>query len=104
LVITSLSPNEVSEKAIQHMAAKNYKLISGSDNILIFEDGSAINWILFTIYLFIFLLIGAVIYLLLADKHRLTLTVSATEAGTKVQATTNSNKSRSDSTEFLNLL
>ena len=101
MVITTLSPNEVSEKAIQHMAARDYKLVSRSEGMLVFEDGKEINTGLLILGI-LFLLIGAIIYYLIATKHTITLTISATADGTQVQGTTNTQKSMLDSTELLN--
>ena len=103
MVITKLSPEEVNEKAMQHMAAKDYKLISRSEGMLVFEDGKDLNtWIL--ILGILFLLIGAIVYYLMATKHKITFVISETADGTQVQGTTSTQKSMLVSTEFLNSL
>jgi len=85
------------------MAAKDYKLVSRSEGMLVFEDGKQINTLLLILGI-LFLLIGAIIYYLIATKHTITLTISATADGTQVQSTTNTQKSMLISTEFLNSL
>jgi len=85
------------------MAAKDYKLVSRSEGMLVFEDGKDLKtWLLILGILFLF--IGAIIYYLMATKHKITLTISETADGTQVQGTTSTQKSMLVSTEFLNLL
>ena len=56
MIITNLSPEEVSEKAIQHMAGKDYKLVSRSEGMLVFEDGKELKtWLLILGILFLFI-------------------------------------------------
>ena len=103
MVITSLSTEEVSQKAIQQMAAQDYKLVSRSEGMLVFEDGKDIKTWLLIVGIF-FLLIGAIIYYMIATKHIITLTMSVTAEGTQVQGTTNTQKSMLVYTQFLNSL
>lgn len=103
MVVTNLTPEMVNEKAIQHMAARDYKLVSRSEGMLVFEDGKDLKtWLL--ILGILFLLIGAIIYYLMATKHTITITISTIADGTQVQSTTNTQKSMLVSSEFLNTL
>lgn len=85
------------------MAAKNYKLVSRSENMLVFEDGKDTKtWLL--ILGILFLLIGAIIYYVMATRHTITVTMSTNADGTQVLTTTNTQKSMLTSTEFLSTL
>lgn len=103
MVITSLSKELATQRAIQHMAAKEYKLVSQTEEMLVFEDGKNIStgWLILGI---LFLFIGAIIYYLIAKKHTITVMITETDIGTKVQCTTNTTKSLMESNIFINSL
>jgi len=100
LVTTSLSKELVTQKAIQHMAAKDYNLISQTDDMLVFEDGKNIStgWLILGIFL---LLIGAIIYYIMAKRHTITVTLTGIDDGTRVLCATNTTKSMMESNLFL---
>ena len=100
---TSLSKEAVTRRAAEHMAANNYKLVSETETIIVFEDGKDTKtWAL--VLLILFLLVGAIIYYLISKRHTVTVTISEIEGGTDVQCTTNSSKSLLDSNAFLRSL
>ena len=103
MVITSLSRELATQRAIQHMAAKDYNLVSKTEEMLVFEDGKDIStgWLIVGI---LFLLIGAILYYIIAKKHTITVTITEADSGTKVQCATNTTKSMMESNTFLNSL
>ena len=103
MVITSMSKELATQRAIQHLAAKDYKLVSQTEEMLVFEDGKDIStgWLIVGI---LFLLIGALLYYFLAKRHTITVTITETDSGTKVQCTTNTTKSMMESNSFLSSL
>lgn len=103
MVITSLSKELVVQKAVQHMTANNYQVISESETMLVFEDGKDIktSWLVLGV---LFFLIGAILYYLLAKKHTITLTINETDSGTEVQSTTNTTEAMRVSNNFLRTL
>lgn len=103
MVITSLSKEIVAEKAIKHMAAKEYKLINKTDTTLVFEDGKDIDTVILILGIIVFL-IGAILYYFLSKRHTITIAMSDTDSGTNVQCTTNTSKSMLESTSFLGSL
>ncbi len=107
MVVTKLSSDEVIEKAIRHMAMEDYKLVSRSEGrtrALVFEDGKEFKiWLLVLGILFL-VIIGGVVYYLMATRHTISITISTTAEGSQVQATTNTQESMLVSTDFLNSL
>jgi len=82
------------------MTAKNYTIISQTDTSISFEDGKQINTILLILGI-LFLLIGAVIYYLLATKHKTTITFNEVPGGVNVETSTNTTQSLRDAQDFL---
>jgi hypothetical protein len=100
MVITRLSREDASTKAIQFMASQNYKVVSKSDTTIVFEDGKDFNTGILILGI-LFLLIGAILYYLLATKHSITITMSDAETGLNVQCTTSTQKSMLTANQFL---
>jgi len=107
MVLVALGKDDVSQRAIEFMSNKDYKLISQTESSITFEDGKDFNkWIM--ILLVLFLLLGAIIYYLLAKRHNVTVTVNRATVrdyvGAQVECSTNSSKSLRDSHDFLRSL
>ena len=103
LVTTPLSKEIVTQRAVQHMSAKEYYLISKTETTLVFEDGKDIDNVLLFLGI-LFFLIGALLYYFLAKRHTITMTINETDSGTNVQCTTNTSKSMLESNTFLESL
>ena len=103
MVETSLSKELVTQRAIEHMAAMDYKLVSQTETMLVFEDGKDIKtWLL--VLGILFLLLGAILYYILAKTHNITVTVTETDSGRNVQCSTNTQISLLESDSFLSNL
>ena len=100
MVLVALSREECSSRAVRFMTAKNYTIISQTDTSISFEDGKEINTILLILGI-LFLLIGAIIYYLLATKHKITITFNEVSGGVNVENSTNTTQSLRDAQDFL---
>jgi hypothetical protein len=103
MVKTNLSPSEVRTKANSYFTSKNYSLVSQTDTQIVYEDGKDVStlWLILGI---LFLLIGAIIYYLLAKKHSVTILISGEPPNINVEAISNSKKSLTDGNAFLSSL
>ncbi len=103
LVQVNLQKDEVHQKAVQFFSGKNYTIISTTESSITFEDGKDISTGLLVLGIF-FLLIGAILYYLLAKKHQVTITYSEITNGTNVNCSTNSSKALKHSQDFLQII
>lgn len=103
MVTTGLAPKEVRKKAMVQLGAGDYSLISQSEDMLVFEGGKDISmgWMILGL---LFLLIGAIIYYLLAKNHKIIVNINELETGSNVECISNTSKSRKDADGFLNSL
>ncbi len=100
LVQVNMQKDEVNQKAVQFFSSKNYSIISTTESSVAFEDGKDISTGILVLGI-LFLLIGAILYYLLAKKHQVTITYSEITNGTSVNCSTNSSKALKDSQDFL---
>ena len=103
MVLVTSGKDEVSQKALDFMTTKDYKLISQTESSITFENGRNCSTGILII-LIIFLLIGAIIYYFLAKKHTITVTFIEAAGGTNVECSTNTTESLKDSQDFLRAL
>jgi hypothetical protein len=100
MVLIALTKDECSRRAVQFMSTKNYTMISQTETSISFDDGKDINTGILILGI-LFLLIGAILYYLLAKKHTLIVTFNEVSGGVNVESSTNTTKSLKDAQDFL---
>lgn len=85
---------------MQFMTTNNYNLISQTETTMTFKDGKDINIVLLILGI-LFLLIGAILYYLLANTHTITVTITETPKGIEVECATNTTEALKTANNYL---
>ena len=92
-MITSLPKKDIFTRANAQLGAANYNIVSQTETSIVYNGGKAINWVVFVLLLCL-VLIGAIIYYLIAKEHQVVLNIMPVNGNIEVTGSGNTTKAQ----------